>query len=123
MNYLGVAGSTSKPMCLLPTQVGAPRCLAALRDIYNAEDIDKAQVAIKAFELDYGAKYPNAVAKITGDAVRRNLDLGPATHIITALMTSIVIVNPVGKGTGAVFDPDAIVNGKRAVDVVWKEDL
>ena len=37
---------------------------AALKEIYNAEDIDKAQVAIKAFEIDYGAKYPKAVAKI-----------------------------------------------------------
>jgi putative transposase len=39
-----------------------------MRDIYNADDIDKAQVAIKAFELDYGVKYPKAVAKITDDA-------------------------------------------------------
>ena len=38
------------------------------KDIYNAEDIDKAQVAIKAFEIDYGAKYPIAVAKIVDDA-------------------------------------------------------
>ena len=44
-----------------------PGGLAALKDIYNAEDIDKAQVAAKAFELDYGAKYPKAVAKITED--------------------------------------------------------
>jgi transposase-like protein len=44
-----------------------PAALAALKDIYNAEDIDKAQVAVKAFEVDYGAKYPKAVAKITGD--------------------------------------------------------
>lgn len=35
---------------------------------YNAEDIDKAQLAIKAFEVDYGAKYPKAVAKIVDDA-------------------------------------------------------
>jgi transposase-like protein len=42
--------------------------LAALKDIYNAEDIDKAQIAIKAFEFDYGAKYPKAVAKIVDDA-------------------------------------------------------
>jgi putative transposase len=42
--------------------------LAALRDICNADDIDNAQVAIKAFELDYGAKYPKAVAKITDEA-------------------------------------------------------
>jgi putative transposase len=45
-----------------------PGALAALRDIYNAEDIDKAQVAIKAFGLDFGAKYPKAVAKIADDA-------------------------------------------------------
>jgi putative transposase len=42
--------------------------IAAMREIYNAEDIDKAQVAIKAFEVDYGAKYPKAVAKIVDDA-------------------------------------------------------
>ncbi len=29
-----------------------PATLAALEDIYNAEDIDKAQVAVKAFEVD-----------------------------------------------------------------------
>ena len=45
-----------------------PGALAALRDIYNAEDIDKAQLAIKAFEIDYGAKYPKAVAKVVDDA-------------------------------------------------------
>ena len=45
-----------------------PGALAAFKDIYNAEDIDKAQVAIKAFEIDYGAKYPIAVAKIVDDA-------------------------------------------------------
>ena len=39
-----------------------------MQEIYNAED-DRAmpQVAIKAFELDYGAKYPKAVAKIVDD--------------------------------------------------------
>jgi transposase-like protein len=45
-----------------------PGALAAIREIYNAEDIDKAQIAIKAFDLDFGAKYPKAVAKITDDA-------------------------------------------------------
>jgi len=45
-----------------------PGALAAMREIYNAEDIDKAQLAIKAFEIDYGAKYPKAVAKIVDDA-------------------------------------------------------
>jgi hypothetical protein len=41
--------------------------LAAIKDIYNAGDIDKAQLAIKAFEIDYGAKHPKAVAKIVDD--------------------------------------------------------
>lgn len=45
-----------------------PGASAAIKDIYNAEDIDEAQVAIKTFALDYGAKYPKAVAKITDDA-------------------------------------------------------
>jgi len=38
--------------------------LAAIKEIYNA---DKAQIAVKAFEVDFGAKYPKAVAKITDD--------------------------------------------------------
>lgn len=41
--------------------------LSAMKEIYNAEDIGKAQVAIKAFELDYITKYPKAVAKIVDD--------------------------------------------------------
>jgi putative transposase len=45
-----------------------PGAIAAMREIFNAEDIDQAQVAIKAFEIDYAAKYPKAVAKITDDA-------------------------------------------------------
>ncbi|MCH9667826.1 MAG: IS256 family transposase [Actinomycetia bacterium] len=44
-----------------------PAALAAIKEIYNAEDIDKAQIAVKAFEADFGAKYPKAVAKITDD--------------------------------------------------------
>jgi putative transposase len=44
-----------------------PGAVAAMKEIYMAEDIDKAQVAVKAFEIDYGAKYPKAVAKITAD--------------------------------------------------------
>ena len=44
-----------------------PSALAAIKDIYNAEDIDKAQIAVKACEVDFGAKYPKAVAKIVDD--------------------------------------------------------
>ena len=62
------AGGTSRPMFLPALPKSAhPGALAALKEIYNAEDIDKAQVAIKAFEIDYGAKYPKAVAKIVAD--------------------------------------------------------
>ena len=42
--------------------------ISAMREIYNVEDIDRAQIAIKAFEIDYGAKYPKAVDKIVDDA-------------------------------------------------------
>ena len=40
---------------------------AALAEIYNAEDREHAAKAVKAFEADYGAKWPKAVAKVTDD--------------------------------------------------------
>jgi len=42
-----------------------PGAKAALAQIHNAEDRDHALNAVKAFEADYGAKWPKAVAKIT----------------------------------------------------------
>ena len=42
-----------------------PSAKAALAEIYNAEDKAHALKAVKAFEADYGAKWPKAVAKIT----------------------------------------------------------
>jgi transposase-like protein len=39
-----------------------------MKEIYNAEDADKARAAITAVERDYGAKFPKAVAKIVDDA-------------------------------------------------------
>jgi Transposase and inactivated derivatives len=42
-----------------------PGAKAALAEIYNAEDKEHAVKAAKAFEADYGAKWPKAVAKIT----------------------------------------------------------
>ena len=42
-----------------------PGAKAALAEIYNAEDNDHALKAVKAFEADYGAKWPKAIAKIT----------------------------------------------------------
>jgi transposase-like protein len=44
-----------------------PGAKAALAEIYNAEDKDRALVATKAFEDLYGAKWPKATAKITED--------------------------------------------------------
>ena len=44
-----------------------PSAKAALAEIYNAEDKAHALVAIKAFEADFGAKFPKAVAKITDE--------------------------------------------------------
>jgi len=44
-----------------------PGAKAALAEIYNAEDREHAEQAVKAFEADYGAKWPKAVAKITDD--------------------------------------------------------
>ena len=52
---------------LLERVRAAPAALAAIKDIYNAEDIDKAQVAVKAFAVAFGAKYPKVVAKIVDD--------------------------------------------------------
>jgi putative transposase len=42
-----------------------PGGLAALKEIYDAEDIDKAQVAIKAFETTTAPNTRRALAKIT----------------------------------------------------------
>jgi len=42
-----------------------PGAKAAMAEIYDAQDRKHAQVAAKAFEIDYGAKWPKAVAKIT----------------------------------------------------------
>jgi putative transposase len=44
-----------------------PGAKAALAEIYNAADRKNAEVAAKAFAIDYGAKWPKAVAKVTED--------------------------------------------------------
>ncbi len=44
-----------------------PGAVKAMQEIYNAEDLDHAGVAVQAFKIDYGAKFPKAVAKITDD--------------------------------------------------------
>ena len=44
-----------------------PGAVKAMQEIYNAEDIEHARVAVKAFKIDYGTKFPKAVEKITDD--------------------------------------------------------
>ena len=44
-----------------------PAATRAMQEIFNAEDGEHARVAAKAFAIDYGAKFPKAVAKITDD--------------------------------------------------------
>ncbi|MFC3577444.1 IS256 family transposase [Streptomyces yaanensis] len=46
-----------------------PGAKKAIQDIYNAEDKQHAQAAIKTFAQLYGAKFPKAVKKITDDEV------------------------------------------------------
>ena len=42
-----------------------PGALKALQQIYNARDCEHAQVAVKAFEIDYATKWPKAAEKTT----------------------------------------------------------
>jgi transposase-like protein len=44
-----------------------PGAKKALAEIWNAEDKDHARAAVRKFEAAYGAKFPKAAAKITGD--------------------------------------------------------
>jgi transposase-like protein len=49
-------------------EVTAPRVNdKALAEIWNAEDKDHARAAVRAFAATYGAKFPKAAAKVTGD--------------------------------------------------------
>lgn len=59
--------------CLLKS--AHPSALAAMKEIYNAEGIDNAQVSIKAFEIDYGAKHPMVIVRIE-DRRRHGCDVG-----------------------------------------------
>ncbi len=45
-------------------ELDTPGCVGHAQGICSAKDIDQGQDAVKAFELDYDAKYPKAVAKI-----------------------------------------------------------
>ena len=69
-----------------------PGAKAALAEIYNTEDREHALHAVKAFDADYGAKWPKAVAKITEhvDALLAFYDY-PADHWIHLRTTNIAV--------------------------------
>jgi len=49
-------------------EVSASPAKKALAQIWGAEDKDHALAAVKAFDAAYGAEFPKATARITGDA-------------------------------------------------------
>ena len=57
---------TANVLAALPKSAH-PGAKKALAEIWGAEDKDRARAAVKAFEAAYGAKFPKAAAKITGD--------------------------------------------------------
>jgi putative transposase len=59
--------ASSNVLAALPKSAH-PGAKKALAEIYNAEDKEHAITAAKAFEADYGTKWPKAVAKVTDDA-------------------------------------------------------
>src|SRR5271166_303701 len=86
-----------------------PGAKAALAQIYNAEDRDHALAAVKAFDADYGAKWPKAVAKITEhtDVLLAFYDY-PAQHWIHLRTTNPIskaLSPPSGCGSGSPRDP------------------
>ena len=58
---------TANVLAALPKSAH-PGAKKALAEIWGAEDKDHALAAVKAFVAAYGAKFPKAAAKITGDA-------------------------------------------------------
>ena len=58
---------TANVLAALPNSVH-PGARRALAEISQAESRDQAAAALEAFAVDYGVKWPKAVAKVTGDA-------------------------------------------------------
>ena len=62
-------GSQNGECCRRHAEVGAAcgQGCHAIAEIYNAEDKEHAAKAVRAFERQYGTKFPKAVEKITKD--------------------------------------------------------
>ena len=64
-----------------------------MQDIFNAEDGDHARVAAKAFQIDYGTKFPKAAAKITDDLdVLLEFYNYPAEHWVHLRTTNPIVI-------------------------------
>ncbi len=91
-----------------------PGAKAALAEIYNAEDRDHAVKAVKAFEADYTAKWPKAVAKIT-----EHLDVllefynYPAEHWVHLRTTNPIVISSPLTGVLDVHHVDVRVRSAR----------
>lgn len=82
----------------------------ALQDICNAEDREHAVKAVTAFEKTYGAKWPKAVRKITGDVdeLLASYDFPaeqwvhlPTTNPIESTFATVRLRTKVTKGAGS----------------------
>jgi transposase-like protein len=75
-----------------------PAAEAAIAEIYNADDKEHAAMAVRAFERQYGVKFPKATEKITkdGDVLLAFYDF-PAEHWIHLRTT-----NPIESTFGTV---------------------
>ena len=70
-----------------------PAATKAMQEIFNAEDGDHARVAAKAFAIEYGAKFPKAVAKIIDDLdVLLTFYDYPAEHWIHLRTTNPMVI-------------------------------
>ena len=87
-----------------------PGAKAALAEIYNAEDKAHALKAVKAFDADYRAKWPKAVAKITEhtDVLLAFYDY-PAQHWI-----HLRITNPIESTFATVRLRQRVTKGPRS---------
>jgi transposase-like protein len=90
-----------------------PGAKKALAEIWNAEDKRHAYDAVKAFEAGYGAKFPKAVAKITGDldGLLAFYDF-PAQHWVHLRTTNPLSRPSPRSGTGR-RSPEDPVRGRR----------
>jgi transposase-like protein len=97
---------TADVLAALPksAQPGAKKALAG---IWGAEDKDRAQAAVMAFEAASGAKFPNATAKIAGDVA----DLLAFYHYPAEHWVHLRTTNPIESAFATVRHRTKVTNG------------